>query len=77
VTLYADPAKAQHIGTAAESLSVAAAAAWGDARVGSRHLRDHGPLIHNKLLLRMQYVGITILQINKHNDNRLNPHIFQ
>jgi len=29
VTLYADPAKAQHIGTAEESFSVAAAAAWG------------------------------------------------
>ena len=42
MTFNADPAEAQHIGTAAESLRAAAAAAWrtGVARGGSPHLRE-------------------------------------
>jgi len=37
----------------------------------------NGSVIHNKLLFRKHYFDITILQMNKHNDSRLIPHIFQ
>jgi len=47
------------------------------ACVGSVVANPNCPWIHNKVLLRIHYFDITILRMNKQNDSRHNPHIFQ
>jgi len=42
-----------------------------------KRLLFNSPSIHNKLTLRINYFDITTLQMNKHNNSRRNPHIFQ